>query len=428
MWLEGTGVLAHRPTVPGRVTLAGAGGARQGRFIRQQKRQMTKGSPEEGRSSGVFAPGIPAEAAAARAQGDQPDLRKLDAALRDRMEVRSLALTGLLVLAVLYTLYFARAFLFPIILAVLLDFLLSPIIRSLKRVRIPEPVGAALVLVLGLGLLVGVLYSLAEPARVWISRAPASIHRIESRLRDLRGPVEQVSRTAEQVEAATHTSPSGPAEVVVRGPRLSERLFGTTQNLLTGALETVILLYFLLAVGDLFLQKLIRVLPQLQDKKKAVAIARETEAQISTYLFTATLVNIGIGIAVALLMTALGMPNPMLWGALAALAEFIPYIGATALLATLTLAGLASFPETGHALLIPASYLALNFIQSNFIAPVILGRRLTLNPVAILVGLVFWWWLWGVGGAFIAVPLLVTFKIFCDHIEALAPIGEFLGR
>jgi predicted PurR-regulated permease PerM len=424
---RGTSVLAHRPSVPGRVTLAGASGAGQGRLLRQQKQQVTMGSPAEGRSSGVFAPGVSAEAAAPSAGGDQPDLHKLDAALRDRVEVRSLALTGLLVLAVLYTLYFARAFLFPIVLAVLLDFLLSPIIRALKRVRIPEPVGAALVLVLGVGLLAGVIYSLAEPARAWISRAPASIHRVESRLRDLRGPVEQVSRTAEQVEAATHVSQGGPTEVVVRGPRLSERLFGTTQNLLTGALETIILLYFLLAVGDLFLQKLIRVLPQLQDKKKAVAIARETEAQISTYLFTAALVNMGIGIVVALLMTVLGMPNPMLWGVLAALAEFIPYVGATALLATLTLAGLATFPETGHALLIPASYLAVNFIQSNFITPVILGRKLTLNPVAILVGLVFWWWLWGVGGAFIAVPLLVTFKIFCDHIEALAPIGEFLG-
>jgi len=389
---------------------------------------MTKGSPAEDHGSSVLAPGVPAEAEAPSAEPDQPDLRKLEAAVRDRMEVRSVALTGLLVLAVLYTLYFARAFLFPIVLAVLLDFLLSPIIRALKRVRIPEPVGAALVLVVGLGLLAGVIYSLAEPARAWIARAPASIHRIESELRSIRGPVEQVSRTAEQVEAATHGGESGPPEVVMRGPRLSERLFGTTQSLLIGALETIVLLYFLLAVGDLFLQKLIRVLPLLQDKKKAVAIARDTEAQISTYLFTAALINIGIGIVVTLVMSALGMPNPMLWGALAALAEFIPYIGATALLATLTLAGVATFPETSHALLVPASYLAVNFVQSNFITPVILGRRLTLNPVAILVGLVFWWWLWGVGGAFIAVPLLVTFKIFCDHIEALAPIGEFLGR
>jgi predicted PurR-regulated permease PerM len=130
---------------------------------------------------------------------------------------------------------------------------------------------------------------------------------------------------------------------------------------------------------------------------------------------------------VTLLMLAIGMPNPMLWGTLAALAEFIPYLGSTALLATLALAGLVTFPNVGHALLVPGSYLAVNIIQANFISPVILGRRLTLNPVAILVGLIFWWWIWGVAGAFIAVPLLATLKIFCDHIESLAPIGEFLG-
>jgi predicted PurR-regulated permease PerM len=189
----------------------------------------------------------------------------------------------------------------------------------------------------------------------------------------------------------------------------------------------IILLYFLLAAGDLFLQKLIKVLPQLKDKKKAVAIARETEASISTYLVTVTLVNLGLGLAVAAVMYVLEMPSPLLWGALAALAEFIPYLGATTMVAMLTLAGLVTFEQVGHALLVPGGYLVVNLLQSQFIAPFILGRRLTLNPVAIFIGLVFWWWIWGVPGAFMAVPLVATFKIFCDHIEALAPIGEFLG-
>jgi len=359
---------------------------------------------------------------------EQPDLRKLGAALRDHVEVRSIAITGLLVLAVLYTLYFARAFLLPIVLAILLDFLLSPIIRLLKRVRIPEPLGAALVVLVLLGALGAGVYSLAEPARDWMGRAPESIARVQSRLKVLRRPVEQVTRTAEQVEAATQVEKGGPQEVVVRGPRLSERLFGTTQSLLTGAMETVILLYFLLAAGDLFLQKLIKVLPLLRDKKKAVAIARETEASISTYLFTVALVNLGLGVVVTLVMTLIGMPNAVLWGSLAALAEFVPYVGATVMIALLTMAGLVNFESVGHALLVPGAYLAVNLIQANLISPMVLGRRLTLNPVAILVGLVFWWWLWGVGGAFIAVPLLATFKIFCDHIESLAPIGEFLGK
>jgi predicted PurR-regulated permease PerM len=396
---------------------------------------MVSRTPEDSPPSAAFRPDVPesqeAQLEERRGEGgaiEQPDLRKLQEALTDRLEVRSVAITGLFVLAVLYTLFFARAFLLPIVLAVLLDFLLSPIIRALKRIHIPEPLGAAMVLLALLGVLGGTAYGLADPAREWVRKAPESLAKVQERLHDLRRPVEQVTRTAEQVEAATEVSESGPQEVVVRGPRLSERLFGSTQSLLTGALETLILLYFLLAAGDLFLQKLIKVLPLLRDKKKAVAIARETEASISTYLFTVAVVNVGLGVAVTLVMLLLKMPSALLWGTLAALAEFIPYLGATVMLGLLAMAGLMVFPDVGHALLVPGAYLAVNLVQANFISPTVLGRRLTLNPVAILVGLVFWWWLWGVGGAFIAVPLLATFKIFCDHIESLAPIGEFLGK
>ena len=372
--------------------------------------------------------GTPGTEGPARGAVEQPDIHKLGEALRDRIEVRSVAITGLFVLATLYTLYFARAFLLPITLAVLLDFLLSPVIRALKRLRVPEPLGAALVVASLLGALGAGVYGLSDPARVWMSKAPQSIARVQGRLRELRRPVEQVTRTAEQVEAATEMSKGGPQEVVLRGPRLSERLFGTTQSLLTGALETVILLYFLLAAGDLFLQKLIKVLPLFSDKKKAVTIARETEASISTYLLTVAVVNLALGIVVALVMRLIGLPNAVLWGSLAGLAEFIPYLGATVMVALLAMAGLVTFPEVGHALLGPGAYLAITLVQANLVSPMVLGRRLTLNPVAILIGLVFWWWIWGVGGAFIAVPLIATFKIFCDHIESLAPIGEFLGK
>jgi predicted PurR-regulated permease PerM len=345
------------------------------------------------------------------------------------VEIRSLSITGLFVLAAFYTLYFARAFFLPIILAVLLDFLLSPIIRALKRARIPEPLGAAIVIIALLGTAGAAVYGLVGPAKEWAAKLPASMREAEDRLRALRTPVEQVSKTAEQVEEATKMDDGAKTpEVVVKGPTLTERLFGTTQTLVASFIEVIILLYFLLAAGDLFLQKLIKVLPQLRDKKKAVAIARETEASISTYLLTVTLVNIGLGLSVAGVMYLLGMPNPLLWGALAALVEFVPYLGATALVAVLTLAGLVTFNQVGHALLVPAAYLGVNLLQSQFLYPLILGHRLTLNPVAIFVGLVFWWWIWGVPGAFIAVPLIATFKIFCDHIEALAPIGEFLGK
>jgi predicted PurR-regulated permease PerM len=390
---------------------------------------MPTSVPAEGDSS-AFKPdvaGVPTDPAEGEAV-DQPDIKKLGEVLRDRIEIRSLANTGLFVLAAFYTLYFARAFFLPIVLAVLLDFLLSPIIRGLKRAHVPEPLGAALVILGLLGAVGGAAYGLAAPAKEWVQKLPSSVREAQSRLRDLRKPVEQVSKTAQQVEQATKIN-DGPKtqEVVVKGPTLTERLFGTTQSIASGAIEVLILLYFLLAAGDLFLQKLIKVLPLLRDKKKAVAIARETEASISTYLVTISLVNLALGVTVAGVMYLLKMPSPLLWGFLAALAEFVPYLGATAMIGILSLAGLVTFDHVGHAFLVPAAYLAVNFIQSQFLTPLILGRRLTLNPVAIFVGLVFWFWIWGVPGAFVAVPLIATFKIFCDHIEALAPIGEFLG-
>jgi predicted PurR-regulated permease PerM len=399
----------------------------QGRLTLGELTMANNASDQAG--SSPFEPDVPRGGEAGPAQPvSHPDLKKMGEALRDRIEIRSLSITGLFVLAFFYTLYFAQAFFLPIVLAVLLDFLLSPLIRALKRLRIPEPLGAALVIVALLGAVGGAAYGLATPAQEWVAKLPGSVQEAEERLAKLRQPVEEVSKTAEQVAQAAKMDDSKTPEVVVKGPSLTERLFGTTQTIVTGLLEVLILLYFLLAAGDLFLQKLIKVLPQLRDKKKAVAIARETEASISTYLVTVTLVNLGLGLAVAAVMSLLQMPNPLLWGALAALAEFVPYLGATVLVAVLALAGLVTFDQLGHAFLVPAAYLTVNLLQSQFIYPVVLGHRLTLNPVAIFVGLVFWWWIWGVPGAFIAVPLLATFKIFCDHIEALAPIGEFLGR
>jgi predicted PurR-regulated permease PerM len=361
--------------------------------------------------------------------GEPPDIGRMGTVLRERVEITSLAITGMFVLAFFYTLYFAREFFVPVILALMLDFLLSPVVRALKRVKVPEPLGAVAVL-LGLVLLLTATANwLADPVRDWLTKAPITFAKTKQELQQLRRPVEEVTKTAEQVEEATKApEPSQATEVVVKGPSLSERLFGTTQSIITVMVEVAILLYFLLAAGDLFLQKLIKVLPQLKDKKRAVTIARETEASISAYLFSMTLLNIGQGAVVAAAMALIGVPNPVLWGVLATVLEYIPYVGAFVLAGILTVVGLATFDTLWQALAVPGVYIAINFIQGNFLTPIVLGRRLTLNPVAIFVGLVFFWWIWGVAGAFLAVPILATFKIFCDHIETLQPIGEFLGH
>jgi predicted PurR-regulated permease PerM len=234
----------------------------------------------------------------------------------------------------------------------------------------------------------------------------------------------------EQAANAVGSSSTGKKQEVVfqTGPSLSSRLFGTTQRIVAGLLEIFILLYFLLAGGDLFLQKLIKVLPHFNDKVKAVEIARATEATVSAYLSTALLINIAEGAVVAFVLWLLGMPNVLLWGVMVACLEFVPYLGAATAVVVLGVAGLAQYDQLTHALMIPGSFLLINLMQANLVTPLLLGHRLTLNPVAIFIGLAFFFWIWGVPGAFLAVPLLATLKILCDNIASLAAIGEFLSQ
>jgi len=378
----------------------------------------------------VLAPDVDDQAQATPVEpgAPKPDISKTAASL-STVRARSIGITILAILAVLYTLSYARDFVLPLVMALLLDLLFSPVVRALTRIGIGAPFGAAIV-VLGLLALVSFgAYELSTPVERWVTEAPATLSRAEARMKKLTKPLERVRRTAEQVETATSTAvPPKTTEVVVRGPSIVARVFGTTQRFVAGSLQVIILLYFLLAAGDLFLQKLVKVLPQLGDKRTAVQIARKAESSISTYLITALAVNVGEGIVVAIVLYFLGMPNPALWGALVAMLEFIPYLGAVTIILVLSVAALTTFDSVTHALLMPAAFLAINLLQANLVSPLLYSRRLTLNPVALFVGLAFWWWIWGIPGAFVAVPLMATFKIFCDHIDSLAPIGEFLGQ
>ncbi len=376
-------------------------------------------------------PSVDARASASPAAPDAaaPNLSRTGEAI-DRPRSRSVEATLLTVLAVLYSLYFARGFLIPIVFALLLNFLLSPLIRRMAKHHVKPPIGAAFVVVI---LVTGIgwgAYQLTTPAQRWAAIAPDAFTKAQSKLRGIIRPMQQVSKNVEQAASAVGGPAGGKApEVVVQsGPSLTSRLFGTTQRVIAGMLEIFILLYFLLAGGDLFLQKLIKVLPHVSDKVKAVDIARATEATVSAYLTTTLLVNLVEGAMVALVLWLLGMPSAVLWGVMVFFLEFVPYLGAATAVVVLSVAGLTTFDQPGRALLIPGSFLAINLLQANLVTPLLLGHRLTLNPVAIFIGLAFWWWIWGIPGAFVAVPLLATFKIFCDHIDALAPIGEFLGQ
>ncbi len=362
-------------------------------------------------------------------QAKPPDLERTAQAIQGTRS-RSIEATVLTVLALLYTMYFARSFLIPIVFALLLNFLLSPLIRWLARYRLPPPAAAGIVVLVLVASVSGMLYELAGPAQGWAARAPQSFSKAEVKLRKVILPVRQVSKNVEQAADAVggDTSPGKGPVVVQSGPSLSSRFFGSAQRFVTGLLEVFVLLYFLLAGGDLFLQKLIKVLPHFDDKIKAIEIARAIESTISKFLSTTLLVNLIEGVIVAGVFWLLGMPNIVLWGSLVACLEFVPYLGALTAAVIFTVAGLTTFTDVGHALLVPGCFLLINVLQAYLVTPVLLGHRLTLNPVAIFIALLFFFWIWGVPGAFVAVPLLATFKIFCDHIESLAAIGEFLGQ
>jgi predicted PurR-regulated permease PerM len=344
-----------------------------------------------------------------------------------RFDARTAATVGLFVLAVLVILRFARAFLVPIAISLLLDFLFTPVIRWFRKIGIKEAISAGIV-VFGLVAAVGTsLYFLAGPATKWLERAPRSMEVAKERIEKLTRPLEKIEETAKAVEQATAPDGNEPAEVQLAAPSLTQRITGGTTAALNLALTIIFLTYFLLAVGDLFMQKMVGILPVFSDKKKAVAISRDIEEHISRYLSTVTVINFGLGLVTWGALQLAGMPNAALWGALAGLTNFVPYIGSIVTTFAIFFASLMTFDDTGKILLMPGIYLAVNMLESNLVTPILLGRRLPLNNVALFVGLLLWWYLWGIPGAILAVPMMVAIKIVCDHVERLAPVGAFLG-
>jgi predicted PurR-regulated permease PerM len=189
----------------------------------------------------------------------------------------------------------------------------------------------------------------------------------------------------------------------------------------------LLLLFFMLAYGDVFLRKLVKVYPRFEDKRRVLDIANDIERQVSIYLFTVTVMNTATGAAIGTALYFIGLPNAVLWGVMAALLEYIPYLGPLMGMVVISIVGILTFDSVLYALLAPLAYLIIESIQGNLVATIVYGRRFALNPVIILVWLTFWTWLWGIPGTLLAVPMLTAFKIFCDRIEPLSTLGEFIG-
>jgi len=345
------------------------------------------------------------------------------------VHVRSFTLTGIFLLLALYALKIGSDFFVPVMLAFLLSFLFAPVVRILHRLYIPLSLGAALVLFGLIGVLTFGIYQLAAPASGWMAKLPKAAAQLEYRLSNLKQTFREFSKASREVERITKFDTAGTAQQVeVKKSSVGEILLGQTQGFLVSGGVMFVLLFFLLASGDMFLRKLVTVLPRFENKKLAVEISRQIEHDISRYLLTVTLINAVFGSAVGLSMYFIGLPNALLWGVMAGLLHFIPFLGAIVGISVVTLVALVTMDQLTSILLVPSAYLGLNLLEEYLFFPFLIGRRLLLNPVVIFIWLIFWGWLWGIPGALMAVPLLAIFKIVCDHIEPLAAVAEFLGR
>lgn len=344
------------------------------------------------------------------------------------------ALPGLLLLAVLTLLYLARDLVLPIVAALILSLVFLPLVRGMKKIFIPVPLGAGLVVLGLLAGLVGGIYNLADPASEWLDKAPQSLREIDSKLRRVTGSVHNVATATAQVQDITEKLTNGgetkkkPREVIVKEPTIAGAFFYGAKDFTVSTISTLVLLYFLLASGDLFLRKTIAVTPRFSDKKRAVDIAEQVEAAVSRYLFTVAFINVCLGCAVTLAMYLLGVPNPVLWGVMVCTLNFIPYIGDIISFSVLTVVGLLTFDQLWQSLLVPGVFYLLTAIEGYLITPIIVSRRLSLNPVVIILSVLFWGWMWGVAGALLAVPILVALKTVCDRVDSLHVFGEYLGE
>jgi predicted PurR-regulated permease PerM len=348
----------------------------------------------------------------------------------------SLSLGIIAVVAAGAALFFAQEIFIPIALGLLFTSLLKPTVRVLSEARVPAPLTATIV-VLGCLAVLGVgVFLLSRPVRTWVNEAPKTLAAARGKLEKLRRPIKQVSQavekaqeqvTGEQKPAEGKGQTTAPATTGAGIPPFVGRVFATTTSILGTLLQTVVIVFLVLATGDLFNRKLAAILP-----RPAIGTAEQTiekaEAVVRRYLVVTALINLGQGVLIALAMWLIGIPTPPLWGALTFFFEFLPYIGALFMVIALSVTGLATFDSIGHVLLAPLAYIIISTIQNNAVSPFAYGSGLKLNPLAVLLSVLIGWFLWGVAGAFVAVPALAAVRIFAERSSRDSRLAEVLNE
>jgi predicted PurR-regulated permease PerM len=350
----------------------------------------------------------------------------------DTLKAIKRLLFGVFVILFAFGLDFGREFLLPVTLAFFIALAFRPAVRRLSRLGIPAWLATSVFMAILIICAAGFVYAVSGPVAGWIADAPSYAKSFSEKLTDLRASFESVTHLTESIQKAADTAAAAPAKEVVvadNSPMLAFVAQGTgySASVVTTVVLTLVIAAFMMASGDLFYEKIVRVLPTLSDKKRALRVVYDVETEVSSYLLMVTAINAALGVSIALAFYFLGMPLAYLWGLLAFLFNYIPFVGAIAGVALSGFMAVAVFDSLTYAMVIPLAYAVINGVENQLITPVFLGRRLQINSVAILLALTFWSWEWGIAGTMLAVPILVTIKVFSDHLDGMQGIGEFLS-
>jgi predicted PurR-regulated permease PerM len=341
-------------------------------------------------------------------------------------DIKNVFQGGTFLLALLAAFYVASEIVLPIVVAFVLMLVLQPAMRVLQRVHVPRGISAMILILVLFGVPAGLSTVLSGPAASWAQKLPESIPKLQERLSFLGKPVAAIQKLISRAETLTQGAAPAPLPVAVEGSGLSQRLLNGTRAIVSGLLEMVLVLFFLLLSGDTFLRRLVEVLPTFKNKRQAVEISQQIESDISAYLTTITIMNVVVGAATATVAAVCGLGDPLLWGTVAFLLNYVPILGPMIGVVIFLLAGLIAIDTLWVAFVPAGLYLSIHMIEGEAVTPMLLAHRFTINPVLVVVSLVFWYWMWGVPGAILSTPMLAVIKIMCDRIKSLTAFGHFI--
>ncbi len=345
----------------------------------------------------------------------------------DMRLMRSL-LIGIFIFMTIYGLYFGREFFMPVILAFMLALMLTPIVRTLRKRGIPEAISATLLVLLSVLCIGATGYFMSGPVMDLVNDAPAIGRQLTERLAELRHPFERMMQVSRQVEEVADTAQQpGVQKVVLAQPGIVSQAAGNLLSAATTVAITFVLSLFLMASGTMFYEKIVQSFARMSEKKRALRVVYDVEREISRYLLTVALINGGLGVAIGLGLWAVGVPNPFVWGVASALLNFLPYVGAITGVVIVGAVSFVTFETLAQAAIVPLVYISLTTLEGQIVTPLVVGRRLEINTVAIFTGIAFWGWLWGLVGVLLAVPILVIVKQIAEHLPSWNGLSEFLS-